>query len=85
MDFIAATKLLIQLLPLIIEAMKLVEQTLPAGTPGAQKLEMVKQILVQANTVASNPMTTFEKLWPAISGTITALVTTFNATGVFKK
>jgi hypothetical protein len=85
MNFIEIAKILLQLLPTLIEAVKAVEAALPPGTAGAVKLELVKQTLTQANAVSGNAIVQFEKIWPAVAGIVGTLVTTLNAQGLFHK
>lgn len=52
---------------------------------GAEKLEHVRAGLAAAWSKFDSLAVTFESAWPAISTAIGALVTFFNAAGVFKK
>jgi hypothetical protein len=85
MHFIEILKLILQLFPLIIEAIKAVEAAIPSNGKGQEKLELIKGI-VQTSYESSNKLVgSFEQLWPALSGVIKSIVTAFNATGIFKK
>ena len=85
MQFLQILKLILSLLPAIIDAVKSIEQTLPAGGQGAQKLDLVRQILASAYSTSTDAVGTFEQVWPSIQGTVNAVVSFLNVTGVFKK
>lgn len=78
-------KLVIQLLPLIVQAVQAVEAAVPVAGAGQQKLEMVKSVVQNAINTASQIGPTFEQLWPAISAVVASLVAAFNASGAFRK
>ena len=67
-----------QIIPAIITAIKAIEDAIPGRGQGEAKLTAVRQIMEAVDTGIS-------KLWPQVNGIITALVTLFNATGVFSK
>jgi hypothetical protein len=85
MHFIQTAKLILSLLPLILEAVKAVEAALPEGGMGAQKLGLVRQTLQAAFDIADDGFASFEKVWPALEKTIGAVVGLFNTAGVFLK
>lgn len=85
MQFIQTARLILSLLPLILEVVRAVEAALPEGGLGAQKLALVRQTLQAAFDVAEDSFGSFEKLWPALERTVTAVVGVFNTAGVFKK
>lgn len=67
---------IMKLLPAIIAAVKALEEAIPDGGKGAEKLEAVRQIIETVDDAA-------KALWPQISGVITVLVGLFKKTGVF--
>jgi hypothetical protein len=85
MQFIQTARLILSLLPLILEAVKAVEAALPEGGLGAQKLALVRQTLQAASDIADDGFDNFEKVWPALEKTIGAVVAMFNKTGLFLK
>lgn len=85
MQFFEILKLVIGLLPLLIQAIKAVEQAIPEGGKGADKLELIKGVVQTAYDTSSKLSVSFEQLWPTVSGTIQTIVKTFNNTGAFKK
>ncbi len=84
-NFVTILRLVIQLLPVVIEAIKAVEAAVPQGGQGTQKLEMVRGILQSAYDVAGNLEATFDQLWPVLRSAISGVVSVYNAAGTFKK
>lgn len=84
-NFVATVKLVLSLLPLILDVVKAVEVALPQAGQGAQKLALVRTTLQAAFTVAGDAVASFEQVWPALEKTVGAVVGLFNSTGVFKK
>lgn len=70
-------KLMISLLPLLIQLVKSIENAIPEKGQGAIKLAIIKEILISADSALN-------ALWPIIESTINALVKAFNVSGVFK-
>lgn len=79
------TKVVAAIYPVVVTFVENVENSLPAGTPGAQKLEIVKQYLQSLWGTLSGVEATFEEVWPSIAALVGALVTAYNSLGVFKK
>lgn len=82
---IALIKLILALLPAIIDAVRAVEAALPASGQGAQKLALIRETLAAGWSVAGDAVTSFESVWPAIERTVGAIVGLFNRTGQFNK
>lgn len=85
MNFIELLKVLVQLYPLIVQIIQVVEAQFPEGGKGAEKLELVKQLLAAAYESSNDIKETFDSTWPAIRRVIESLVDTYNRLGVFKK
>lgn len=85
MSFINTIRLILSLLPLIVEAVNTVEKMFPQGGLGQQKLEFVRNLLEGAFKTATDVSVEFEKIWPPIQGLIGSLVTMYNSTKVFQK
>lgn len=85
MQYIQLIKLVLSLLPLILEVVKAVEKALPEGTAGNVKLALVRGSVESAYSVAEDAVGTFEKVWPAIEKTVASVVSVYNTVGVFKK
>lgn len=75
MDKITAV---LKLLPVLISAIKAIEEAIPGRGKGELKLAAIREILEQADETAKG-------LWPLVAGTISTLVGLFNKTGIFKK
>lgn len=82
---LAIMSLIVQLLPILIAAIKAIEAAIPEKGNGEAKLSAVRAVVESAYDVSSEVLPKFEAAWPAIEKTISALVATFNATGQFKK
>lgn len=78
-------KLVLTLLPLLIDAIKAVEAVFPESGKGAVKLALVRDAVEAAYGPTLSAVATFEEAWPALEKTITSIVATFNATGLFDK
>ena len=85
MKFIQTAKMILSLLPAIIEAIRAIEAVMPEGGKGKEKLAIVKAAVESAAVTADGTMVAFDAVWPAIANTISAIVGVFNATGVFPK
>lgn len=85
MQPIQTLRLILTLLPLIIEAVRAIEAALPDGGKGEAKLALVRQSIEAGYSVATDAVGAFETVWPAIERTVSAVVTLFNASGTFRK
>lgn len=84
MNYFTIIKSVLSLLPIVIDAIKAIEAAFPEGTKGHIKLDIVKSTVESAYSVATDVVAPFESIWPVLSGMITAIVTAFNASGLFK-
>ena len=85
MQFLTTVKIILSLLPLLIQAVQAIEQAFPDGGQGKAKLDAVRNILQSAYSVASDVTGKFEDIWPALSGTVSAVVNLANQSGLFKR
>lgn len=85
MQLLQILKLILTILPLVIETMKAIEAAIPGQGQGEAKLAAVRGILEGAYKGATDVSTSFEEVWPYLSNTISTMTTLFNKTGVFKK
>lgn len=69
--------------PMVTALVKQVESDFPAGSTGQQKLDAVQSMLSTAWTKVSGVEASFEQAWPILEGMISALVSTYNALGLF--
>ncbi len=82
---IAIIRLVVTLLPTLIDAVKAVEAAFPVGGQGARKLDAVRAILQSAYETAADVTLKFDTLWPALAATVSAVVGLANASNLFKK
>ena len=82
---LANIKLVLQLLPLIIDAVSAIENALPEGGTGKAKLGLVREVIQAGFDTATDVVVSFDQVWPIIEKTVGAIVSTFNAVGKFKK
>ena len=85
MNFLSIIKLIITLLPSIIEAVKAIESAIPDGGKGDAKLKLIESVLSSTYEQSNRAFGTFEQVWPVLSSTVGAVVNLFNSTGTFKK
>ena len=85
MKFLSLVRIVISLMPILIEAIRAVEEALPGSNNGAAKLAMVRGLLESSYETATDTEATFSEIWPAIQKTVSSIVTAFNNAGVFKK
>lgn len=78
-------KLILTLLPVVVDAVKVLEAAFPQGGQGAAKLAALREIIAGAFSAAQDIGVTFEEIWPALERTVSALVGLFNKTGAFKQ
>ena len=83
MGFLQVLKLVLQLLPLILEAIKTVEAASNVSGNGSAKLELVKGLLTSTVDIGND--VDKSQYGAAIEKAITLSVNFFNAVGVFKK
>lgn len=84
MNFLSIVKLIITLLPTIIDAIKAIEAALPQSGAGAEKLGLLRAIMQNSYDVAGQGEVAFEKLWPAIANSVGSVVQLFNKLGTFR-
>lgn len=84
-NFLVIVRVVLGLLPLLIDAVKAVEAAMPQAGQGQAKLTIVRTALEAAFSIASDVSVTFAQVWPALERTVGAVVGAFNTTGVFKK
>lgn len=83
--FLLVMRLLVQLLPVLIDIIKTVETAIPGAGKGEQKLAMVREMMEAAYSYAGIAAVKFDEVWPTIQRLITSIVTTYNSVGIFKK
>lgn len=71
-------KIIMQLIPLILQIVKAVESQIPEGGKGKDKLTFVRNVLTDAYPQIVD-------MWSIVEKIIAATVTLYNTTGIFKK
>jgi len=85
MKYLTIIKLVVSLLPVLIEAIKAVEAAIPGRDKGEIKLAAVRGVLEGVYGTATDLGVTFAEAWPAIAKAAAALVLAFNTVGEFQK
>ena len=83
MKFITLAKTILALLPSIILAIQAVEDAIPGEGKGEAKLALIREILQKIYEQSTDLTTDFEKIWPALAAAIAAVVSSFNALGIW--
>ena len=69
----------------VVEIVKLIEETIPDDGAGKEKLAALDIMLKAALDKADDIDESFDKLQPVAHDIVAAVVTLYNATGLFKK
>ena len=85
MQFLTILKLIIAILPLLIDAIRAIEDAIPGQGKGEAKLSAVRTVVESAYGVSNDVVPKFETLWPAMQKVVSGLVSSFNSSGDFKK
>lgn len=85
MQILTILKLVLSLLPLVIDTIKLIEQAIPGEGQGEAKLAAVRGIVEAAYEHGDDAVVNFEKFWPVLQKAISTVVGLFNKTGAWKK
>lgn len=85
MQYLQTVRMVLSLLPLILSAVKAIEDALPEGGQGAAKLALVRNVIEAGYGAANDAIVSFEQAWPAINKTVAAVVSMYNSVGKFQK
>jgi hypothetical protein len=83
--FLVTAQLILQLFPLIIQTIRLVEEIIPGESQGEKKLAMLREIMEQSFAPLKGVFDTFEDIWPKIENVVNKVVAVWNEIGVLKK
>lgn len=75
---LSTIKLILQLIPIILEIIKAVEAQIPESGMGKEKLQFIKDVLISTIPKVEEILGVVEKI-------VSSAVTLYNSTGVFKK
>jgi len=84
-QFFMIVKMVAALYPVLMQIIKSIEEAMPAAGQGQAKLALIKTTLEGAYTTMGDAQVKFEAIWPMLQGVISAMVSMYNAAGVFKK
>lgn len=84
MQYITMIKIVLSLLPLIIDAVKAIEAAFPQGGNGAAKLDALRAMIEAGYKAGSDAVLSFDALWPTLQTAISSVVSLANASGLFK-
>jgi len=85
MNIFTYLKLVKKLWVLVVDIVKLIEETIPDDGAGKEKLAAFDVILKSAIEKADDIDESFEKLQPVAHDIVAAVVVLFNARGIFRK
>lgn len=85
MQYLALIRLVLALLPAVIDAVKAIEAAYPAAGQGALKLDLVRGILQNAYDAGTGVTVKFDELWPVLQNTVASVVGFMNSAGLFRK
>jgi len=85
MKFLEIARLILSLLPVLIQAIRAAEEAIPGEGKGELKLAIIRAALESAYSAATDVIGTFDSIWPAIQNTIGIVVGAYNKAGIFKK
>jgi hypothetical protein len=84
-QFVDTLKLIVSILPTLIDAIRVAEQVCSGSGLGKEKLELVRSIVEAAYSNSTDIARSFDIIWPSLQKAISAIVTIFNKTGEFSK
>lgn len=85
MQLINILRLIVTILPLLIDTIKIVEEAIPGSGKGEAKLTAVRGVVESAYKASTDAVPAFESVWPVLQKSIGAIVDGFNSAGNFKK
>lgn len=83
--FINLARLLLSIFPMILQAVRMVEEAMPDSGKGAAKLAMIRELIEAAYTTSGSVLGAFGEIWPAIERVVASVVAAYNAAGIFRK
>lgn len=81
MKWLQVARAVLMLMPVLIAAIRAVEEAIPGEGKGEQKLAQIRGVLESAHDSMSKSVVSFEDIWPVLETAIKNLVTAFNAAG----
>ena len=84
-QFIEVARMIANLLPVIIQIIRAIEEQVPESGKGAEKLGLARELIQVAYDSATDLSASFDEIWPMVNKIIDRLVATFNRLGIFAK
>lgn len=75
----------LELVPIIIGAIRAIEAAIPESGQGAAKLAALRLAIQAGYDSVQDVLGAFDDVWPRIEALVRALVDRFNATGLFAR
>lgn len=75
----------LELVPVIIGAIRAIEQALPESGQGSAKLAALRLAIQAGYESVQDVLGAFDDVWPRIESLVRSLVAKFNETGLFSK
>lgn len=85
MGFLEIVKIVLGLLPVLLDTIKAIETAIPVSGKGKEKMDLIKTALQTTYDATNETKTTFQTVWPQLESIISKVVAIYNATGIFKK
>lgn len=77
-------KIVASLIPVIVQAIKAIEEAIPDKGQGAQKLTIIRTMVEQAFGQIEQASVAFQDVWPIVESTVGGFVKLFKSTGLFQ-
>jgi hypothetical protein len=84
-NFTDIVKAAAEILPVVASLVQAVEAVMPQSGQGSVKLAAVRVMLQNAYNQVEHASAAFDQVWPLVQPAIAAMVTVYNATGLFHK
>lgn len=81
MKWIQVAKAVLMLMPVLITAIRAIEEAIPGQGKGELKLAQVRNVLEAAYSAMNDSVLSFEDIWPVLNAAIVSLVAAFNTAG----
>jgi len=78
-------RIVFQLVPVIVEGIKALEEAIPGQGKGEQKIAALREVIEATYAGIGDALPAFAAVWPTIERLVAALVAGFNRTGEFSR
>jgi len=77
MSILETAKTVLALIPEVIKTVKAIEDAMPEGGKGKQKLEVIRSALEMAYTTGGSTLESFNAIWPILDVVVSKIVLLF--------